>query len=283
LARQLPPKISGAVPRDQTGGATIAFLKSDRPDGPRANDPFGDIGLVALANGAGSTAHESCATFGCHGNVSVVSLRSLAGPVAATVGLLVPLTELDRRLQASGGTGIIRFELAGPDRSVDILRKWGADGRRAARASLLLDFPFLVAYTTLGVRLTNEAGTVLSTHSDRLASASRAVAAIQIAAGICDAVENAALLGVVVRNGDARLASIGRSAAITKFAGLTIGWIYGAAALAERWRCVRHLVDSSRSQAQVVGTDHGRMQSPDLFPRGSQRSASPSSRHKPIF
>ena len=84
---------------------------------------------------------------------ALVNRVSLIGPAAASAALLASLAMLDRRMQATGGPGIIPFELAGPERSPEILRVWGREGRRAARASLLLDFPFLVAYTTLNVRL----------------------------------------------------------------------------------------------------------------------------------
>ena len=149
--------------------------------------------------------------------------RPLTGPAVATAALAVPLVILDRRMQATGGPGIIPFELAGPGRSDEVLATWGPDGRRAARASLVLDFPYLLAYTTLNVRLTERAGERLPAH--------RPIAAVQIAAGACDAIENAALLAVVVRGGDARLAAVARTAARTKFAGLATGWLYGAAAL----------------------------------------------------
>lgn len=157
---------------------------------------------------------------------------SLIGPVAATAGLAVPLVILDRRMQGTGGPGIIPFELAGPGRSEEILRVWGEDGRRAARASLLLDFPYLVAYTSLGARLTGRARDAFARAGrGRAASAASTVVAIQIVAGACDALENAALLGVVVRGGDASLASVARAAASVKFAGLVAGWLYGIAAL----------------------------------------------------
>jgi hypothetical protein len=45
----------------------------------------------------------------------------------------------------------IPFEVAGPKRGAEILRAWGVEGQRAPRASLLLDFPFLVAYSVLNV------------------------------------------------------------------------------------------------------------------------------------
>jgi hypothetical protein len=156
---------------------------------------------------------------------------SLSRPVTATAALLIPLAMLDRRMQRAGGPGIIPFELAGPGRSEQILEAWGPDGRQAAQASLRLDFPFLVAYTALGVRLTGRAGDSLAARRPALAAAARPVAGIQVAAGACDAVENAALLGVVARGGDARLAALARRAACAKFAGLIVGWLYGAAAV----------------------------------------------------
>jgi hypothetical protein len=162
---------------------------------------------------------------------------SLIGPTAATSVLFVPLAILDRRMQAEGGTGIIQFELAGPGRSSEILGAWGAEGQRAARASLLLDFPYLVAYTILNVRLTGRAGEVLASEGHGVPKATaQLVKGLLVAAGLCDAVENAALLGVVARGGDAELASIARTAARAKFAGLILGGIYGGTALVRRWR-----------------------------------------------
>jgi hypothetical protein len=174
-----------------------------------------------------------------------VNSRSLTVPAAATAGLLVPLAVLDRRMQSAGGPGILPFELAGPDRSADILRAWGVEGQRAARASLLLDFPFLVAYTVLNVRLTGRARDALSGRGGWMAGGlASTVAAAQVAAGACDAVENVALLSVVAHGGDARLAAVARSAALVKFAGLIVGWLYGAVAvLGGRRRASEHAVD----------------------------------------
>ena len=162
--------------------------------------------------------------------VATVSRPSLTAPAAATAGLLVPLAVLDRHMQSAGGVGMIPFELAGPDRSAEILRTWGAEGQRAARASLLLDFPFLVAYTALNVRLTERACDALTAQgASPLTTIARAVAAVQVVAGVCDAVENAALLSVITREGDARLSALARSASRAKFAGLIVGWLYSAA------------------------------------------------------
>jgi hypothetical protein len=43
-----PPKLSGAAPLNRASRATIAFLKSDRPDAPRAGDAFGDRVIVRV-------------------------------------------------------------------------------------------------------------------------------------------------------------------------------------------------------------------------------------------
>jgi hypothetical protein len=161
---------------------------------------------------------------------------SLTGPAIATLALLVPLAVLDRRMQSAGGTGIIPFELAGPGRSDEILRAWGVDGQRSARASLLLDFPYLVAYTTLNVRLTRRASERVTEDDGVQKAIASLVTALQVTAGLCDAIENAALLGVVARGGDAQLATIARSASRAKFAGLIAGWIYNGTASAWRRR-----------------------------------------------
>jgi hypothetical protein len=55
----------------------------------------------------------------------------------------------DRRMQDTGGPGIVPFELTGgQDRADEILAEWGEDGQDAARESLWIDFSFLLAYGT---------------------------------------------------------------------------------------------------------------------------------------
>jgi hypothetical protein len=44
--RLLPPKLSGPVLRNRAGGATSAFLKSNRPEGTRADERNGDEAQV---------------------------------------------------------------------------------------------------------------------------------------------------------------------------------------------------------------------------------------------
>jgi hypothetical protein len=169
--------------------------------------------------------------------VAAMPSSRLIAPAAATAGLAVPLVVLDRRMQATGGPGIIPFELAGPKRSAEILERWGADGRRAARASLLLDFPYLVAYTWLNVVLTGRARDALPGEgATALRRAAPLALSLLVVAGACDAIENAALLRVIARGGDARQAEIAQAAARAKFAGLAVGWLYGVAAIRARRR-----------------------------------------------
>ncbi len=178
-----------------------------------------------------------------------MKLSSLSrGPEAATIALLLPLAAIDRRLQATGGPGIIPFELAGPGGTEAILDRWGEEGRRWAIASLLLDFPFLVAYTRANLAIVERLGRRADYADDRiLASLARPVGLLHIVAGASDAVENAALLAVVARRGDPVRAALARRAARTKFAALGAGWAYAAAVMGASRRRAR------RPRAQRLG------------------------------
>jgi hypothetical protein len=146
---------------------------------------------------------------------------------AAHAALWVPMLALERRMQRAGGAGIVPFELAGtPERSRKLMDRWGEDGRKAARLSLLLDYPFLVSYTGLQVAGCAAASEVLP--------AGRIVVPSQVAAGAFDAAENTALLGVLSGRDDGRLPALARACATAKFALLGIGWAYALAGLVAR-------------------------------------------------
>ena len=140
-------------------------------------------------------------------------------------------------MRRTGGPGIIPFELAGtPDRSRRILQMWGADGRSAARASLLLDYPYLIAYSGLQSAVCDAAADALrESGSGTLADAGRLVCAGQWIAGAFDAVENAALLGVLAGHND-RLPAVARTCACVKFALLGLGGTYAAIGFVSRLR-----------------------------------------------
>ena len=92
---------------------------------------------------------------------------------------------LDEPMWDAGGPGIVGFELAGSEAEAgDILTEWGDEGRDAARVSLWVDFPYLVAY-----------GTFLGLAAAALGRGRAAVAA-PLAAGL-DVAENVSLLLVL--------------------------------------------------------------------------------------
>ncbi|MHB1539253.1 MAG: hypothetical protein ACYCUM_14180 [Solirubrobacteraceae bacterium] len=166
------------------------------------------------------------------------ALRALG---AATAGVLIPLLGAEREMTRTGGPGIIAFELAGTDqRATRIMRRWGDDGRAAARRSLILDYPFLIAYAPLQALACNAVSEKMRRRRQRkLAAAGAPVAWAQLAAGGFDATENAALLMTLAKHDrpapvDGRLPAVARACAITKFSLLTAGWAYCLLAFATR-------------------------------------------------
>ena len=152
---------------------------------------------------------------------------------AANLAVFVPLAVADRRMKGAGGPGIIPFELAGTaERSQRILDRWGEEGRAAARTSLVLDFPYLVTYSGLGVIGCLAAADALDDAGwAPLAAAGGAMAAAQVAAGVSDAAENATLLQILRRGPGEGRAERARGFARAKFALLYGVWAYGTLGL----------------------------------------------------
>jgi hypothetical protein len=154
---------------------------------------------------------------------------------AGQVVALVPQLVLHGRMRGTGGPGIIPFELAGtPERARTMMDRWGPEGRSAARWALILDYPFLVAYTGLNAAAAGAASEALRGRGvPVLGGARRAMEVASVAAGACDSVENAALLGVL-RDPDGRLPAVARAFARAKFALLRVVWLYAGLGLAAR-------------------------------------------------
>ena len=133
----------------------------------------------------------------------------------------------------SGGPGIIPFEVAGTREGAErIMRRWGPEGRAAARQSLILDYPFLVGYASLQAPTCAAAADAMRRRGWRArAAAGAAVSWGQLAAGGFDALENAALLGVLAGR-RRRLPAVARACATAKFALIGLGWAYGLLGLA---------------------------------------------------
>jgi hypothetical protein len=145
--------------------------------------------------------------------------------VRATVAFVVytaVMLSVERRMRATGGPGIIPFELAGSAaRAEDIMTRWGSDGQRAARLSLWLDFGYMATYGTFtallidGVRRRRGHPAVLP--------------AMVIVAVAADATEGVSLLKVLRRTRIAVHARRAQVAALIKFAVLAGALGYVAA------------------------------------------------------
>jgi hypothetical protein len=151
-----------------------------------------------------------------------------------TAALFGALALLDLRMQDTGGPGIVPFELAGSaERANEILGQWGEDGRAAARASLWLDFPFLLAYSAfLSLAALAVRDIARRRGWDRLARPGTAVAVLPWVAGACDAVEDVCLLLVLGGHGGSVAPAVATGFAIAKFIGLAVVEAYLLAGLA---------------------------------------------------
>lgn len=145
--------------------------------------------------------------------------RLATASVAFGVYTMVMLL-LERRMRATGGPGIIPFELAGnAARAESIMDRWGSDGQRAARLSLWLDFGYMATYGALTALLVDR--------TRRRRGHPVALPAIVIGAVVADAAEGIALLKVLDRTRVADQARRAQIAALIKFAilGSALGYV----------------------------------------------------------
>jgi hypothetical protein len=146
----------------------------------------------------------------------------------ATAILLVALAVIDRRIQDSGGPGIIPFELAGStDRATEILGEWGQAGKDAAKLSLWLDFLYLIAYGaffSLAILAVRDAAR--NRGWERFARPGTAIAFLPIVAAACDAVEDISLLIVIGGHAATPAPALATAFAICKFAALAVSQLY---------------------------------------------------------
>lgn len=144
------------------------------------------------------------------------------GPLAAATGIFTGYTAvmllLEQRMRRSGGPGIIPFELASNETRADqIMKRWGPDGRRAARMSLWLDFGYMLTYGALTALLLERVSSVRGHRP--------VVTAVVIPAVAADAVEGISLLKVLNGTDIGVNARRARNAAMVKFA--TLGCVLG--------------------------------------------------------
>lgn len=169
-------------------------------------------------------------------------ILAVTGAVGVVLG--VALFVIDEQLRSTGGPGILALEVAGtPGRASVILAEWGPDGIDWARISLLVDFPFLLAYGLFLAALATAAGNRIRPVAAGTGPAARLgqtlvvlspwIAWGFIAAAGSDVIENIALLRVIEYDLTpwARLAEV---AAAVKFGllGGGVGYLIGVAILA---------------------------------------------------
>lgn len=127
---------------------------------------------------------------------------------AATLLLFVALAVIDQRIKVSGGPGIIALEVAGTtERAAEILRQWSDSGRSLARVSVIVDFPFPLAYaiffsaacTEMGrrLRVRSESPGAVGRMAKHLATPAPWLGWAFILAAFLDVIENLALLRVI--------------------------------------------------------------------------------------
>jgi hypothetical protein len=131
------------------------------------------------------------------------------------------------------GTGVIELELMRTTgKAHEVLSEYGAEGRSAARTSLWLDYPYLVAYAlflslacvAIYVRARRLART-------RWAAVGAALAWAALLAGLLDAVENAALLRVLAGHPEQPYPAIAYLCAVPKFVLIVSALLYAGAGL----------------------------------------------------
>jgi hypothetical protein len=143
----------------------------------------------------------------------------IAAATLSYVGYSAVMIRLDRQMKATGGPGIIPFELAGTATKAEaIMARWGEGGQRAARQSMWLDFGYMSSYGILLGLLVDRRRRRRGHPTWLPALAAGAVAG--------DAVEGVALLRVLDRRDVAANARRAQVAASIKFAILAVALGY---------------------------------------------------------
>jgi hypothetical protein len=164
--------------------------------------------------------------------------RALIVSAAASVAIGAVLIVLDVRMRDAGGPGIVGFELAGSeDRAAEILADWGDEGTDAAKASLWIDYAYIVAYGTflvLAAWATRDLAQNRGWH--RMGAFGTAVIPFAAAAAAFDAIEDVGLLLAVDQHGGDLAPRLAQICASLKFALLAVTIVYLLAGLLLRVR-----------------------------------------------
>jgi pimeloyl-ACP methyl ester carboxylesterase len=176
----------------------------------------------------------------------------VTGGIAAV--LFVVLALIDNRMWDEGGPGIIDFELAGSARDArEILTEWGPDGRDAAKLSLWLDFPFLIAYGAFWALAAAACRDIARRQGwARLARLGPiAIVLAPVAAG-CDALEDVFLLLVVGGHGGSAGPVLAAGFASVKFLTLVLAELYVVVVVVRRLHRASPLAFRTFAGAAIV-------------------------------
>jgi hypothetical protein len=166
--------------------------------------------------------------------------RALIAAALATLAIGAIELVLDARMMDTGGPGIIGFEVAGTeDRAAEILADWGGRGTDAAKASLWIDYAFIVAYSAFLILAAVATRELAERRGwSRMAAFGVAVVPFAAATGAFDAIEDVGLLLAVNQHGGALAPRLGQVCAIAKFTllAVTIGYLLAGQLLRLRRR-----------------------------------------------
>jgi hypothetical protein len=164
--------------------------------------------------------------------------RALIASAAATLAIGAVLVVLDSRMMDAGGPGIVGFEFAGSqDHAAEILADWGSDGIDAARASLWIDYAYILAYGTFLLLATLATRDLAEARGWRRMAALGPAVMIFVAAGAAfDAIEDLGLLLAVGRHGGDLAPRLAQVCASLKFGLLAATIVYLLVGLLLRFR-----------------------------------------------
>ena len=164
--------------------------------------------------------------------------RALIASAIVTFALFVVLAILDLRMEDTQGPGIVGFEFAGSeDGAADILADWGDKGQDAARASLWLDYLYLISYAvflTLAVASVRERAERRGLR--RIAVIGVAVIAFPATGAAFDAIEDVGLLLALDGHGGDAAPMLAAICASFKFVLLAASILYLLIGLLASWR-----------------------------------------------
>jgi hypothetical protein len=149
-----------------------------------------------------------------------------------TVVAMLAMGLLDQPIKShQARLGIVSFELAGDVPTAQaIVDSWDARARSVAGIGLGFDYLFMLAYSTTLAMACLWATGVFGRRGSPLASVGVPLALGQWVAGVCDAIENLALIRILVNGASDPWPAVAWWAAVTKFVLLTLGVAYIATA-----------------------------------------------------